>query len=222
MYLHIGSRALTISPCPPQACPPLPLLLSLLNHFSADISARDGNGMTPLSLACRLGHVRVVEVWCTWCLLLQCFIMLCAPCRCWCVWEELIWAHGAPPWARLLCTVLLSMVILTSSGDDAATLSTHNYPPPLCAGCCFAEGQMPLLKMRNKCDAVFLAKKAGFHECRQIVSHHIKERIITLAVQAVNVRYYYIHTGFPSPPHLHLLTRVHWMGPSSTPPMCVR
>lgn len=145
-YRQQGSHHFSL---PTSGLPSLPLLLSLLNHFSADISARDGNGMTPLSLACRLGHVRVVEVWCTWCLLLQCFIMLCAPCRCWCVWEELIWAHGAPPWARLLCTVLLSMVILTSSGDDAATLSTHNYPPPLCAGCCFAEGQMPLLKMRT-------------------------------------------------------------------------
>ena len=41
---------------------------------------------------------------------------------------------------------------------------------------------------KNKSDAAFLAKKAGFHECRQILSLHIKERIATLSAQAVHVR----------------------------------
>ena len=47
---------------PPPGLASLPLLLSLLNHFKADVNAKDGNGMTPLSLACRLGHLRVAEV----------------------------------------------------------------------------------------------------------------------------------------------------------------
>ena len=40
---------------------------------------------------------------------------------------------------------------------------------------------------KSKCNAVFLARKAEFHECQQILSHHMKERISTLASQAVDV-----------------------------------
>lgn len=46
----------------PAGLPSLPLLLTLLNHFKADVNSRDANGLTPLCLACRLGHLRVAEV----------------------------------------------------------------------------------------------------------------------------------------------------------------
>ena len=65
LYKEVRSPVLSkvTFPCPyPTGLPSLPLLLALLKHFKAGINARDGNGLTPLNLACRLGHLRVAEV----------------------------------------------------------------------------------------------------------------------------------------------------------------
>lgn len=38
---------------------------------------------------------------------------------------------------------------------------------------------------KSKCNAAFLARRAEWHECQQILAHHMKERISTLASQAI-------------------------------------
>lgn len=38
---------------------------------------------------------------------------------------------------------------------------------------------------KSKCNAAFLARKAEWHECQQILVHHMKNRINTLASQAI-------------------------------------
>ena len=40
---------------------------------------------------------------------------------------------------------------------------------------------------KNKCNAAFLARKEGHHECRQILTHHTRERTASLAAKAVLV-----------------------------------
>ena len=51
-------------------------------------------------------------------------------------------------------------------------------------------GANPSIEDSNKCDPAFLARKAGFHECRQILTHHIKNRFSILATQTENVSMY--------------------------------
>ena len=46
----------------PTGLPSLPLLLTLVNVFKADISAQDAGGLTPLCLAAKIGEETVAEV----------------------------------------------------------------------------------------------------------------------------------------------------------------
>ena len=39
------------------------------------------------------------------------------------------------------------------------------------------------------CDPAFLAKRAGHHECQQILLHHLRERFTSLAVQTIAVSF---------------------------------
>ena len=52
-------------------------------------------------------------------------------------------------------------------------------------------GADPSAEDDSKSDAAFLARRAGHHECRQILSQHIRERIATLAQQATLVSIHY-------------------------------
>ena len=52
----------TLPPSHLTGLPSLPLLLALVNVFKADISARDAGGLTPLSLAAKIGEEKVAEV----------------------------------------------------------------------------------------------------------------------------------------------------------------
>jgi ankyrin repeat protein len=132
--------------------PSLPLLLTLLNHFGADVNGRDRNGMTPLSLACRLGHSRVAEV--------------------------------------LVCVGGADVKLQDPTRRQTALHCASLYGHPDIIRMLLRRGANPSIEDSNKCDPAFLARKAGFHECRQILTHHIKNRFSILATQTENVSMY--------------------------------
>ena len=59
--------SLSLSPSLPPSLPPglsqLPLLYALVSTFKADISLRNGEGLTALCLAAKLGEEKLAEVW---------------------------------------------------------------------------------------------------------------------------------------------------------------
>jgi ankyrin repeat protein len=127
--------------------PSLPLLLSLLNHFKADVNARDGSGATPLALACRLGHSRVAEV--------------------------LVCVGGAD---------------MGSRESDRGTTALHSAAlggHPDVVRMLLRRGADAAAEDEQGCDAGFLAKRAGHHECRQIIVQHSRGRFTSLAAQTI-------------------------------------
>ena len=50
----------------PTGLPQLPLLYALVSTFKADVSLRNGEGLTPLCLAAKLGEEKLAEVGCVY------------------------------------------------------------------------------------------------------------------------------------------------------------